>query len=1068
MTHEYSEDRLVQQTVANYFRDQLGWETVFAYNEEVLGEDGTLGRVSEREIVLLRYLRQALEKLNPHLPPEAYESAIKQITETSVTKSLVQINREKYDLYKNGVPVSFRNEKGVLEQERLRVFDYKELTSNHFLAVRELWIQGPLYRRRPDIIGFVNGIPLLFIELKNVHKDIRRAYNENLSDYRDAIPHLFDHNAIILLSNGHDAKVGSITSEFEHFHEWKRLAEEDPGVVDMETLQKGMFSKSNFLDIFENFIVFDDSTGKLVKILARNHQFLGVNRAIEAVRERDEREGKLGVFWHTQGSGKSYSMVFFSQKIHRKIPGKFTFLIVTDREDLDSQIYKTFAGCGIVDNKKETVRATSGDRLKDLLAEQKAYLFTMIHKFNQDVDPDRPYSKRDDIIVMSDEAHRTQYGRLALNMRNALPGAHYIGFTGTPLFKDDEVTKRIFGDYVSTYDFQRAVDDKSTVPLFYDNRGEKLHLTTTDINERIAQKLQDLQLDIEQEAHLEKELGRDYHILTAEKRLDAIAQDMVQHYTKRWESGKAMVVCIDKITTVRMYDLVMKYWNRQVKETEQAIKASTDDQESIFLQRKLDWLKQTEIAVVISEEQNEVARFREWDLDIEPHRKKIKDGYETPDGKRLEIDLAFKDPDHHFRVAIVCAMWMTGFDVPSLGTLYLDKPLKAHTLMQAIARANRVYEGKVNGLIVDYCGILKQLREALATFAAVGGATGGPEVDPVKPEEQLLQELSEAISEAREFLSERGYQIDNLKTKKGYERIGEIPKAKELINGSEETRKRFEILAREVFKKFRACLTIDGINDYRWDYDAVNAIYRSLQDDRDSSNITSVIKELHTIVDEAISPQAVGETVEDGRTYDISKIDFEKLRKEFEKYPRKNTMTYCLKEAVEERLRKMIERNPLRTDFYKRYQEIIADYNIEKDRVTIENTFAALLRFVDLLDKEEKRAIREGLDEETLALFDLLEKPNLKPRERSKLKSVAKKLLETLKAEQLRFQDWREKEATRAAVRSRIHDFLWSEQTGLSAESYSPKDVEDKVDLVFNHIFRQYADAWSHAAYVYS
>lgn len=762
----------------------------------------------------------------------------------------------------------------------------------------------------------MNGIPLLFIELKNVHKDIRRAYNENLSDYRDAIPHLFDHNAIILLSNGHDAKVGSITSEFEHFHEWKRLAAEDPGVVDMETLQKGMFSKTNFLDIFENFIVFDDSTGKLVKILARNHQFLGVKRAIEAVRERDEREGKLGVFWHTQGSGKSYSMVFFSQKIHRKISGKFTFLIVTDREDLDSQMYKTFAGCGIVDNKKETVRPTSGDHLRDLLAEQKAYLFTMIHKFSQDVDPNKPYSKRDDIIVMSDEAHRTQYGRLALNMRNALPGAHYIGFTGTP--------------------------------LFYDNRGEKLHLTTTDINERIAQKLQDLQLD------------------------------------------------------------------------------------------------------------------------IEPHRKKIKDGYETPDGKRLEIDLAFKDPDHHFRVAIVCAMWMTGFDVPSLGTLYLDKPLKAHTLMQAIARANRVYEGKVNGLIVDYCGILKQLREALATFAAVGGATRGPEVDPVKPEEQLLQELSEAISEAREFLSERGYQIDYLKTKKGYERIAEIPKAKEPINGSEETRKRFEILAREVFKKFRACLTIDGINDYRWDYDAINAIYRSLQDDRDSSNITSVIKELRSIVDEAISPQAVGETVEDGRTYDISKIDFEKLRKEFEKYPRKNTMTYCLKEAVEERLRKMIERNPLRTDFYKRYQEIIADYNIEKDRVTIENTFAALLRFVDLLDKEEKRAIREGLDEETLALFDLLEKPNLKPRERNKLKSVAKELLETLKAQQLRVQDWREKEATRAAVRSRIRDFLWSQQTGLPAESYSPKDVEEKVDLVFNHIFRQYADAWSHAAYVYS
>jgi len=1059
MAFDYSEDRLVQQTVAAYFRDKLGWESVYAYNDEILSVDGTLGRVSEREVVLVRYLRRALEKLNPDLPAEAYESAIKQITETSVTKSLVQINREKYDLYKNGVPVSFRNEKGILEETRLRVFDFEIPENNHFLVVRELWIQGPLYRRRPDIIGFVNGIPLLFIELKNVYKDIRRAYNENLRDYKDTIPHLFDHNAIIVLSNGNDAKVGSITSKFEHFHEWKRLAEEEKGVVDMETLQKGMCTKQNFMDIFENFIVFDESTGKLVKILARNHQFLGVNRAIEAFRTRDQRNGKLGVFWHTQGAGKSYSMLFFSQKIHRKISGKFTFLIVTDREDLDNQIYKTFAGCGIVDNKRETVRAASGDHLKRLLGEHKAYLFTMIHKFNLDVDPNDPYSGRDDIIVISDEAHRTQYGRLALNMRNTLPNAHYIGFTGTPLFKDDEITRRIFGDYVSTFDFQRSVDDKATVPLYYDNRGEKLHLTTTDINERIAQKLQDLQLDIEEEAHLEKELGRDYHILTAEKRLDAIAQDAVKHYTKRWESGKAMFVCIDKITTVRMYNLITKYWDQQVKETERAIKASQDDQEMIFLQRKLDWLRETEIAVVISEEQNEVARFREWGLDIQPHRKKIKDGYETPDGKRIEIDLAFKDPEHKFRVAVVCAMWMTGFDVPSLATMYLDKPLKAHTLMQAIARANRVYEGKANGLIVDYCGILKQLRQALATFAV--GVPGG-EVDPVKPEEELLTELSEAISEVRKFLSQRGYRITKLKQKGGYDRISEIARAKEVINGSEETRKRFEILAREVFKKFKACLTIEGVNDYRWDYDAINLIYRSLQKDRDESNITSVMKELHTIVDQVVSPRGIIEPAENNRTYDISRIDFDKLRKEFEKYPRKNTMVYNLKEIVEERLRKMIERNPLRTDFYKRYQEIIADYNLEKDRVTIEETFAALLRFVDQLDKEEKRAIREGLDEETLALFDLLEKPNLRPRERNKLKLVAKELLERLKGEQLKVQDWREKEATRAAVKTFIHDFLWNEQTGLPAESYSPPEVEDKVELVFTHIFRQYMDAYHH------
>ena len=271
--------------------------------------------------------------------------------------------------------------------------------------------------------------------------------------------------------------------------------------------------------------------------------------------------------------------------------------------------------------------------------------------------------------------------------------------------------------------------------------------------------------------------------------------------------------------------------------------------------------------------------------------------------------------------------------------------------------------------------------------------------------------------------------------------------------------------AREVFNKFKACLTSEEINKYRWDYDSLNAIYRSLQKDRDESDISSIIKELHAIVDEAVSTRVVAESIDDNKTYDISKIDFEKLRKEFEKHPRKNTITYNLKELVENRLKNMIARNPLRTDFYKRYQEIIADYNTEKDRVTIEATFAALLRFVDQLDKEEKRAIREGLDEETLALFDLLEKPNLKPRERNKLKAVAKELLDKLKAERLKVQDWREKEATRSAVKSFIHDFLWNEQTGLPADSYTSGDVEEKVNLVFNHVFRQYVDA-AHNAYV--
>lgn len=479
----YTEDTLVQATTADYLRDNLGWEVVYAYNQETFGENGLLGRLNDREVVLTRYLRAKLEEFNSGLPDEAYREAIRQITEYSSSQTILATNEDKYNQLKNGVQISFRNHKGDLIKQRLRVFDFDQPTHNHFLAVREFWVRGVLYRRRADIIGFVNGIPLLFMELKNVNKDIRVAYDRNLSDYRDTVPHLFHHNAFIILGNGIDALIGSSPqSRFEYFHEWKRLAENEQGQVNMETLLMGVCNKHTFMDLFENFILFDSSSGSTAKIVARNHQYLGVNRAMEAVEQRQARDGKLGVFWHTQGSGKSYSMVFFTRKVRRKLGGNFTFLICTDRDDLDTQIYKTFAGCNLVDHDLDPCRASSGNHLRKMLDEHKAYIFTLIQKFNQDVDPNQPYNLRDDIIVITDEAHRTQYGRLSLNLRNALPHASYIGFTGTPLFKDDEITRRVFGDYISTYDFQRAVEDKATVPLYYDARGEKLGVATNDVN----------------------------------------------------------------------------------------------------------------------------------------------------------------------------------------------------------------------------------------------------------------------------------------------------------------------------------------------------------------------------------------------------------------------------------------------------------------------------------------------------------------------------------------------------------------------------------------------------------
>jgi type I restriction enzyme R subunit len=869
-----------------------------------------------------------------------------------------------------------------------------------------------------------------------------------------------------MVANGHQARIGSITSRWEHFHDWKRLAEEEPGAVDMETLLKGVCDRRNFLDLVENFILFDGSSGEPRKILGRNHQFLGVNRAVEAVRDREGRARRLGVFWHTQGAGKSYSMVMFTRKVHRKLGGNFTFVVLTDREDLDSQIYKTFAGCGVVDHDRDPCRAASGEHLSRLLGEHKSHVFSLIQKFNRDPGAEAAYSRRDDIIVITDEAHRTQYGTLALNMRNALPQASYIGFTGTPLFKDDEITRRVFGDYVSTYDFQRAVEDRATVPLYYDARGDKLGLAVGDLNERIAETLERLEMDdIDVAQRLERELKRDYHLMTRGKRLDQIARDFVDHYSAAWETGKAMLVCIDKVTCVRMHKLIEFYWHERIKALEAERASARDEQQEGFLARQVQWMRETRSAVVVSEEQGEVARFQQWDLDITPHRKLIKEGMDLPPAmreqprfrgmQRMALDDAFKAEQHPFRIAIVCAMWLTGFDVPSLSTLYLDKPLKAHTLMQAIARANRVHEGKHNGLIVDYCGILKHLRQALATFAG-GRPDGGGTTDPARPDEELLDDLAEAIGLVRGFLADRSAPLDDVIQQTGFARNAAILACKEAANENDETRKRFEILCRAVFKTFKACINVDGVNAHRADRDAINIVYQSLQQDRDRADISAILRRLHQVLDEAVETRADAMVGDDTAPYDISAIDFERLRQEFTASPRKRTTVQDLKHAVEQRLQRLLQQNPLRTDFQQHYEQIVTDYNREKDRVTIEQTFEALLRFAQTLDAEADRAVREGLDEESLAVFDLLRKPDLTVEEIKRIKAVAADLLKTLKAEKLRVDHWRDKEATRDAVRQAIHDFLWSDDTGLPVAQYSDEDVQLRADEVYHHIFRAY------------
>ena len=583
------------------------------------------------------------------------------------------------------------------------MIDWRDPEANDFFLAAQFWVKGEMHRRRPDLVGFVNGIPLLLMELKKFSAPVQSAYDDNLTDYRDTIPHLFIPNAFVILSNGADTRVGSTFAGWEFFNEWKRINDEgEEGVVSLETAIRGLGAKDRLLDLVENFIVYEEEKAGLVKKLAKNHQYLGVNRAIvEVIRSKERPEGqagRLGVFWHTQGSGKSLSMVFFCQKILRAVAGNWTFVIVTDRQELDEQIYKTFAATGAVT--AAGVHAESGAHLKELLKADHRYVFTLIHKFNTPEGTTYPkLSDRQDIIVITDEAHRSQYDTLALNMRNALPNAAFLGFTGTPLMAGEEKTREVFGDYISVYNFAESIADGATVPLYYENRIPELQLINENLGEDLTELLEAAELDEAQERKVEREFAREYHLVTRDDRLEAIAADLVRHFVGRGQRSKAMMICIDKATAVRMHDKVTAHWDIYRGELEATLVTAKPEVRPV-IEAQIELLKTTEMAVVVSQGQNEISELEAKGLDIRPHRKRMLEE---------DLDERFKAPEDPLRLVFVCAMWITGFDVPSCSTIYLDKPMKNHTLMQTIARANRNFPGKEAGFIVDYVGVFRNL-----------------------------------------------------------------------------------------------------------------------------------------------------------------------------------------------------------------------------------------------------------------------------------------------------------------------------------------------------------------------
>ena len=1029
----YTEDHLVEQPAIELLRDQLGWDYLNCYSE-TYGEGGTLHRGGQREVVLVSKLRPALCQLNPSLPDSGIDQAIDELTRDRSALSLVEANREIYKLLKEGIKVKVTNaQTGRQETKVASVIDWTSPDNNDYFLASQFWVSGDLYTKRPDCIGFVNGLPLVLMEFKKPSVNVREGYDKNISDYKETIPQLFHYNALILVSNGTESKLGSLTAPWEFYSDWKKAtSEEQDPEASLASLLHGTCERSQLLDLAENYTLFSESKGAVSKLVARNHQFLGVNRAVDALTQTQDH--RVGVFWHTQGSGKSYSMVFFAEKVFRKIPGNWTFVVITDRTELDDQIYRTFATCGAARGVHS--HADSSKALRKLLGEDHRYVFTLIHKFRTEPGEAHPVlSERADIIVLTDEAHRSQYDTLAMNMRTALPNAKFVAFTGTPLIAGEERTREVFGDYVSIYDFKQSVDDGATVPLFYENRTPELEITNPDLNDEIYDVIEDAQLDEAQEEKLEKVLGKKYHLITRDDRLDAVAKDIVHHFLNRGYQGKAMVISIDKLTALKMHAKVAAEWQAEKERVAEEIRdTSPAHAEYEALNERLKNLQETEMAVIVSPGQNEISEMQKHGLDMQPHRERI---------VKEDMDSKFKNPDDKFRIAFVCSMWLTGFDSPNCSTLYLDKPMRGHTLMQTIARANRVYGDKVNGLIVDYANVFQELEKALAIY---GSGSGGGEL-PVKDKTELVEALRIALEQVTDFCTKQSVDVAAVMSspKKHF-----IPAVNRLL-AKDEIKDDFLGQANDISRLYKAVMPDPIIPELAPRCQVVAELAKAIRATKEPVDITGVLDDIAKKLDDSIVAEPHVKPGEEAKSIDLSQVDFDILEAKFAKTGTKNTEAQKLRTLIEQKLDKLIRLNATRYDYFDRFQKMIEDYN--SGALSIEELFGELVQLSRDLNEEEQRHMRENLSEEELAVFDILTRPgpDLSGQESDAVKKVCKDMLAKLKTEKL-VLDWRKDRTTRASVQVAISEML---DNGLP-EKYTVDLFEQKCGALYQHMLQKY------------
>lgn len=991
-----NENNLAEQPVIDWLKE-LGYDYEFGPD---LAPGGSLQeRNSFRDVVLVPRLKRSIKRLNPELHDEAIDETVSIIMGIE-HPSLDISNKETHKLIIEGVRFEAKDKNGIRKGRIVKIFDFDNPANNEFLVVNQFATQGLENVRRPDVVVFINGIPVAIFELKSPTAEtgtIHSAFAQ-LQEYKKDIPDIFKYNQVLAVSDLLSAKHGTISSPWERFSVWKGIESEDEkneGISELEMLVKGIFHKTRLLDIIKNFIVFEaDSekdTSKFTKKMCLYHQYFGVNKAINETLRATASGGnkKIGVFWHTQGSGKSLSMVFYANKTKEleklKSP---TFVFLTDRNDLDGQLYKTFLRTGYPMAKQ----AESISDLKKMLKTAGGELiFTTIQKF--DGDDFDILSEKDNLIVIADEAHRSQYAKFAGNVRKALPNASFMGITGTPISLQNKDTRLVFGDHISAYPINKAVEDGATVPIYYEGRLVPLHLANQFIDDEYDDLMAEQEFELKE--GFKKKWARLEQAVGADDRLKQIAEDIVKHFNNRGLEGKGMIVTISRRVAVELYNLIFQMPDAP------------------------------EIAVVISKPEDFKGKMQ----------KEI---------NNKELEKRFKNPEDSLKMVIVCDMWLTGFDVPALHTMYIDKPLRNHGLMQAIARVNRIFKDKPGGLIVDYIGIADNLKKALSIYSS------DIRKEAMIPIEEIIAKMLEKYDVVKtmflgiDFSSWK--KLENIELAKLFQKaVNEIITDKKSGSLDEDKKKRFIKESEILFKFFALAMPHKDANKIREDVEFFQAVKRAIVKRTVIIEPGVVDLEVESAIRELVSKSIGAEGVidifamKDKNKPDVSIFD-EKFLEEVKNMKFRNLAIETLRKLLNDELRLRMRKNLIRYKSLKDLlEQIIEEY--ENNIINSTKVIERLLQLAKEIKSVEKATNNLGLTEEELAFYDAISAGKKSISKNGELKEVVKDLVKTIKRDIT--VDWTNNEVIRARIRANVRLLLLRNK-------FKAEETENIINLVFD------------------